>query len=460
MNENAKKTIAEPARSIPVREEADVLVVGAGPSGITAALAAAEGGLKVALVEALPFVGGNLTLGLPLLGFLNAKGVQVVRGLAQTLIDRLAAVGAAGTHQSCPLHVSLTLIDPEAVKSVALEMLLERKVSVTLHALCAGVVQNGKDVAGVIIEGKSGREAILAKVVIDCTGDGDVAFRAGIDCPKGNEQGLMQPPTLLFRLAGVDVEKLRLSVAKDADQYDVDYIPNEYFGRNKKFIIVGLRKLMKKARAEGVNLPTDRSILITGLRENEIWVNMTRVKGVDSTDTSSLTNGEVEARRQVGEIFRYLRDYVPGFQDSRLAQTAPYLGIRESRRTVGRYVMTREDILGCRKFDDGVAVGSYPVDLHRPDDDDCTLEWCGDSYDIPYRSLLPLGAGNLLVAGRCISATHEAMAATRVMPTCMAIGEAAGRAAKQAVLKGIPPEKVDVAELRKELKDRGAYLRD
>jgi hypothetical protein len=206
-------------------------------------------------------------------------------------------------------------------------------------------------------------------------------------------------------------------------------------------------------------IPTDRTILITGLRDGEIWVNMTRVKGVDSTDTLSLTAGEIEARRQIRDIQSYLIKYLPGFEKAYMSRTAPYLGIRESRRIIGRYVLTREDILGCRLFPDAVAVGSYPVDIHRPTDEDCTLEWCGDCYDIPYGCLLPKEAGNLLVAGRCISTTHEALAAIRVMPTCMAIGEAAGRAAGLAVASGVAPADVDVAALRRELLANGAYLR-
>ncbi len=159
------------------------------------------------------------------------------------------------------------------------------------------------------------------------------------------------------------------------------------------------------------------------------------------------------------DIRRYLIDCVPGFEEAHLTRTAPFLGIRETRRIVGRYVMTREDILGCRRFDDAVAVGSYPVDLHHPGDSNCTLEWCGDCYDIPYRSLVPQGVEGLLVAGRCISTTHEAMAAIRVMSTCMAVGEAAGRAAGMAVRERVSPSEIDVGRLREELLAGGAYLR-
>ena len=437
----------------------DVLVVGAGPSGIIAAMAAAEDGLNVALVEQRGFVGGNLTIGLPVLGFLSQKGEPIIAGLPQKLIDRLKAVDAASDHQACPLHVSITLIDPETVKSVALDMLREHGVDIMLHTMCAGVIMDGDRLRGIITESKAGREAILAKVIIDCTGDGDVAFRAGVPCEKGDERGGMQPPTLMFCMAGVDTEKLRMSLCSEPEAYDVDYIPPDYFGRNRRFIVVGLRQLIHKARQAGLAIPTDRTILITGLREGEVWVNMTRVKGVDGTDPRSLSEGEIQAAGQIDDIRKYLIGYVPGFENACFTTTAPFLGIRETRRIVGRYVMTRDDILGCRRFEDAVAVGSYPVDLHSPDDNDGILEWCGDCYDIPYRSLLPQRVDNLLVAGRCISTTHEAMAAIRVMSTCMAMGEAAGRAAGMAVRDGVSPSHIDARRLREELIAHGAFLR-
>lgn len=459
MNGNEMRSIQEPARAVPVRADLDVLVVGGGPAGIIAAMAAAESGLKVALVESRSFVGGNLTLGLPVLGFLSQKGKPIITGLPQKLIDGLRAQGAASEHRPCPLHVSLTLIEPEAVKSVAVEMLLERGVDLMLYSMFAGVVMEGDRLCGIIIESKAGREALLAKVIIDCTGDGDVAFRAGVPCEKGDALGGMQPPTLMFCLAGVDTEKLRHSLANDPKTYRADFIPAEYFGQNHQFIVVGLRQLIQKAQAAGLPLPTERTILITGLRAGEVWVNMTRVKGVDGTDPRSLSAGEVEARRQIKDIHQYLVEYVPGFEQAQFTKTAPFLGLRETRRIVGQYVLNREDILSCRRFEDAIAVASYPVDLHHPNDNDCTMEWCGDCYDIPYRCLLPQKIDRLLVAGRCVSTTHEAMAAIRVMSTCMAMGEAAGRAAAMAVAEGASPARISVAKLRKELLARGAYLR-
>ncbi|MBO9151311.1 FAD-dependent oxidoreductase [Chitinophaga sp. GCM10012297] len=453
------QVISEPARSIPVRKTVDVLVVGGGPSGIIAAQAAAEDGAKVLLIESRSFVGGNMTIGLPILGFLGQKGNQIIKGLPQKLIDRLKARNAASEHRPCPLHMSLTLVEPESVKTVALEMLVESGVEVQFYTFCAGVVMEGDELKGVIVESKAGREAILAKVIIDCSGDADVAFKSGVPCDYGNEQQGVQPPTLMFCLGGVDTEKLRLSIAEEPRTYLTDFIPAEYFGQNNQFVLVGMRNLIKKAQDAGLTLTTERTILITGLRKGEVWVNMTRVSGVNGTDPDSLTYGEIEGRRQIYDIQQYLVEYVPGFENAYFLKTAPFLGIRETRRIQGQYTMTREDIMSCAHFDDAIAVASYPLDIHHPQGGGCTLEWCGDCYDVPYGSLIPKKVKNLIVAGRCISTTHEAMSAIRVMAPCMAMGEAAGRAAKMALADGVQPADVDVRKLQRELIAKGAYLR-
>ncbi|MGS2763065.1 FAD-dependent oxidoreductase [Sinomicrobium sp. M5D2P9] len=452
------KYITEKGKEIPVRTETDIVVVGGGPSGIIAAQAAAEDGLKVILVENRSFLGGNMTIGLPVLGFLGQKGNQIIKGLPQKFIDRLAEQDAASEHRPCPLHMSITLVEPEAVKNTALEILLESGVEILLYTYFVDAVMENDQIKGIIIESKAGREAILAQTVIDCSGDADVAYRAGVPCEKGNEKGGMQPPTLMFCMGGVDTEKLRMSIANEHRTYLTDFIPAEYFGQNHQFIVVGLRDLMNKARNEGFTLNTERTIIITGLRKGEVWINMSSVHGVDGTKPEDLTHGEIKGREQIRDIQKYLIEYVPGFEKAFFTKMAPFLGIRETRRIVGKYVMTKEDVLECRRFDDAIAVASYPLDLHHPHDGGCTLTWCGDCYDIPYASLVPQKVENLLVAGRAISTTHEAMSAIRVMAPCMAMGEAAGRAAKIAVRKGILPSALNVKELQQELLVKGAYL--
>jgi hypothetical protein len=458
--ENNFANIREPERSIKVRKEVDVLVVGGGPSGIIAAQAAVEDGLKVTLIDSRSFLGGNMTIGLPILGFLGQKGNQIIKGLPQKFIDRLKAMNAASEHRPCPLHMSITLVEPEAVKTTALKMLVESGVDVQLYTFCVDVVMDGNQLRGIIVESKAGREAILAKVIIDCSGDADVAFRAGVPCEQGDEKGGVQPPTLMFCMGGVNTEKLRTSIAEESRTYLTDFIPAEYYGQNNQFIVVGLRSLMKKGRDAGLNLPTERTIIITGLRNGEVWINMSAVSGVNGVDPESLSYGEIKGREQVSDIQNYLTAFVPGFENAYFTKMAPFLGIRETRRIVGEYVMTANDVLGCARFDDAIAVASYPLDLHHPEGGGCTLQWCGDCYDIPYRSLIPLKVENLIVAGRSISTTHEAMSAIRVMAPCMAMGEAAGRAAGMAVKEGVSPANINVGKLQKELLAKGAYLND
>lgn len=457
MKQNTQ-TIQEPAREIPVRAQVDILVVGAGPSGLMAAQAAADKGLNVMLIESRSYLGGNLTIGLPILGFLGQKGNQIIKGLPQRFIDRLKERGAASDHRPCALHVSLTIIDSEQAKTVAMQLMEEAGVEVLMYVFCTDVIREGNEVKGVVIESKAGREAILAKTVIDCTGDADVAYRAGVECHKGDAEGGMQPPTLMFCMRGVQTQKLREAIVSHPEIYDMDIMSAESFNQ-RHFITVGLRNQIRKAQESGIDIPVARTILITGMNEDEIWVNMSRVNGTDPTKPESYTYGEMEGRKQIYRIAEYLKGFVPGFENAWMEKVAPFMGIRESRVTVGKYVLTAQDILACRSFDDAIAVASYPVDLHHPKGGDCTLEYCGDCYDIPYRSLVPEKIENLLVAGRCSSFNHEAMASTRVMSTCMALGEAAGRAARIALKDGVKPSQVDVQKLRDELRATGAYLR-
>lgn len=452
------KTIQEPARTIPVREEVDVLVVGAGPAGLMAAEAAAKDkNLKVMLLEQRGYLGGNLTIGLPILSFLGPKGNQVIKGAAQKFIDRLRAKGASSEHKRCKNHMSLTIINCEEAKTTAWEMMEENGVKVLCYVFVSDtIVENGK-VKGVIIESKEGREAILAKTVIDCTGDGDVAFRAGVECNKGDKDGGMQPPTLMYCMRGVEIQKLRDAICNEPEKYDMDVMPPSQF-KEGHFITVGLRNCIKAAQEKGYKIPVARTILITGLKDDEIWVNMTRVNGTDSTLPASYTEGERVARKQMYEVADYLRDFVPGFKNAYIEKVAPFMGIRESRVIVGKYVLTAEDVLSMKKFDDVITVAGYPVDIHHAKGGDCTMLFSEDAYDIPYRVLVPEKIESLLVAGRCSSMNHEAMAGTRVMSTCMALGEAAGTAARIALEDGCEPSQVDVKKVQKALLENGAFL--
>ena len=454
------KYIEEPARSIPVRDEVDVLVVGGGPAGLMAAQAAAlVEGTRVMLIENRGSLGGNMTQGLPLLGFLGRKGNEVIKGLPLRFVERLRERGQATHHRACPLHVSLTMIDPEGTKRLAWEIMEECGVKVLMYVMCVDTIVEDGRVKGVIIESKKGREAILAKCVVDCSGDGDVAYRAGAPMAYGNDKGIAQPPTLMFSMRGVDSRKLRDAVADHPDIYDIDFIPNEFFRADDNCTMVGVRNQIRQAREQGYKLPVERTIFMTGMAPDEWWVNMSRVNGVDSTDPEQYTRGEEICIKQNAEIVRYLKAFIPGFENAYVDRVAPFMGIRESRRIVGEYILTEQDIFDCARFPDAIGVASYPVDLHHPVGGDCTLMWCPDCYDIPYRCLVPQKIDGLLCAGRNISATHLALASVRVMGPAMCLGEAAGKAAALCVKEGVEPRALNVQKLQKALREEGVYFR-
>ncbi len=454
------KYIEEPARSIPVRDEVDVLVVGGGPAGLMAAQAAAlVEGTRVMLIENRGSLGGNMTQGLPLLGFLGRKGNEVIKGLPLRFVERLRERGQATHHRACPLHVSLTMIDPEGTKRLAWEIMEECGVKVLMYVMCVDTIVEDGRVKGVIIESKKGREAILAKCVVDCSGDGDVAYRAGAPMAYGNDKGIAQPPTLMFSMRGVDSRKLRDAVADHPDIYDIDFIPNEFFRADDNCTMVGFRNQIRQAREQGYKLPVERTIFMTGMAPDEWWVNMSRVNGVDSTDPEQYTRGEEICIKQNAEIVRYLKAFIPGFENAYVDRVAPFMGIRESRRIIGEYILTEQDIFDCARFPDAIGVASYPVDLHHPVGGDCTLMWCPDCYDIPYRCLVPQKIDGLLCAGRNISATHLALASVRVMGPAMCLGEAAGKAAALCVKEGVEPRALNVQKLQKALREEGVYFR-
>lgn len=455
------KTYLEPARELPVRAEVDVLVVGAGPAGIMAAQAAAlVKGTKVMLIDSRGYLGGNMTIGLPLLGFLGRKGNEIIKGLPLRFVERLRERGQATHHRACPLHVSLTMVDPEGTKRLAWEIMDENNVEVLLYVFAADVIMEGNKCKGVIIDSKKGREVIYAKSIVDCTGDGDILYRAGAEMKYGNDQGIPQPPTLMFSMRGVDSRKLRDAVADHPEIYDIDYIPNEFFRPMDNCTFVGFRNQIRQAREAGYHLPVERTIFMTGMAEDEWWVNMSRVNGIDATDPQQYTRGEHECMLQNEEIVRYLKAYIPGFENAYVDRVAPFMGIRETRRLVGEYTLTEQDIFDCAHFDDVIAVASYPVDLHHPVGGDCSLWWCPDCYDVPYRCLIPKKVDGVIAAGRDISATHLALASVRVMGPAMCLGEAAGKAAALAVKDNKELRDLDVTELQNALREEGVWFRD
>jgi len=441
-------------------------VVGAGAAGLNAALAAARGGARTLLVESHGFLGG-ISSTLTWLGFHDQDYRLVVKGLAMEIVNRLWKEGAAAPFAFDPRVGSVLSLDGHYWKCLAMQMVREAGVTVLLDTRMVDTLREGDRIAGVVVEHKSGRQAIEAEVTVDCSGDGDVAARGGVPWEKGSTaSGELQAPTLVFRLGGVD--RVRLIEACRDPRYSYRDKIRDYPEIWRKmqqqldslpaFLINGFQGFVEEARRLGeYDIPQLRVNLIKLHRDDEVMIIMTKVAGVDPTDVSSLSDAYAEAYRQVPLLIRFFRKWVPGFAEARLIDVAPLLGVRESRRVMGDYVLGLEDILAARQFDDAVALCGYQIDIHHQDGSVETQNV--ETFDIPYRSLLARGVEGLLVAGKCISATHEAISSTRVIPICMAEGQAAGTAAALAVEKRASPRGVDVAALRARLVEQGAELR-
>jgi 2-polyprenyl-6-methoxyphenol hydroxylase-like FAD-dependent oxidoreductase len=453
-----------PPRQAMLATETDVLVVGGGPAGIGAALGAADAGARVVLAERYGFLGGNATAALvmPLMSFHTQRatlerpgatklfptdhgpGEPVVAGVLARLLERL--VHAGGAIAPSPATGYTVPFDPELFKLVALELLDDAGVHLLLHAFASDIAPDGA-VRGVVFETKSGPLVIRARVVVDCTGDGDVAARAGAPYQIGREQdGLVQPMTLMFRM--VQFERAAF------DAY-VRAHPEQWRG------VHGLWDLIRQATAAGeLDLPREDMLFFGTPHEAEVSVNSTRVMRVLGTDVFDWTRAELESRRQMRQIAAFLRRYVPGFERAYIAQSGVHTGVRETRRIVGEYQLTAQDVLEARKFDDVVARGAYPLDIHNPKGSGTVLKRVapGEAYDIPLRCLLPLGVDGLLVAGRCLSGTHEAHSSYRVMPIVMATGQAAGVCAALAAQRNLSPRVVPVADVQAALIAQGADL--
>ena len=448
-------------KDVPVAAETDVLVVGGGPAGIAAAVASGRTGAKTVLVERFGFLGGNATAGLvgPFMTSYSQDGkIQLIKGVFEELVERAEALGGAihprevegGSEYAGFItygHHRVTPFDPEAVKLVAAEMCLEAGVELRLHTFVVDTLVEHGGVAGVLVASKSGLEAIRSKVTVDCSADADVAARAGVPFHQGREEdGLTQPMTLFFRVGNVDDAKV------------ISYVNqmNEY----RPFT-----SIVKAARERG-EFPIPREAIgVYRTPHPGIWrVNTTRLHQLDGTDVQDLTKAEIEGRRQVMFLMRFFREECPGFENAMLLDTAATIGVRETRRIVGAYTLTADDLASGREFDDVIALCGYPIDIHSPTGTGGTMNKeafeCANVYQIPYGCLVPSGADRLLVAGRCVSASHEALGAIRVMPPAFAMGQAAGTAAALAVAEGVEPRNVPVEWLQETLVKSGAYLGD
>lgn len=411
----------------------DVIVCGGGPGGIAASIGAAREGANVLLIERYGFLGGGATAMLvnPFMTY-YAGNKQIVKGIFQDMLDELTKIGAFGSKRE------QWAFDTEAFKIVAETMCIKAGVNLLYHCfLTRADVSDGK-ITSIDIATKDGLKRLEASVFVDSTGDGDLAYFAGAIIEKGRrEDGLAQPMTLNFRMANVDIKRM-----PSREEITKEYI---------------------KAKEEGIiSCPREDVLYFFTTQPGVIHFNQTRVIKCDATDPESLTSAEIEGRRQAWEISQWLIKNIPGFENAYLQQTATQIGVRESRRVMGDYVLTAEDLLSACKFDDVIACGSYPIDIHNPSGEGTILRHLkpGTWYDIPYRSLTPKGFTNLLIGGRCISATHEAHSAIRVIPIVFAIGHAAGVAAAMAAKEKISVKELDYRRLQIELLKQGAFLRE
>lgn len=448
------------------RFDTDVIVVGGGPAGICASIAAAREGAKVLLVEQGGFCGGMATLGMvgPFMTSYDRKGERmIIRGLFEEIVNRMVERGyaihpsqvRAGTGFSSWIvlgHDHVTPFEPEGLKLVLDDMLEEAGVKILYHTQFLRPLMNDSAIEGVEVASKSGLQTIYGKVVIDCTGDGDVAARAGVPFEKGNEElGLMQPATMFFHICNCD-EK-----AMDAD---VQANINNFY-RKDGINYRSFHWRVSQARENGDWRMNRVSLGLFRMPKPDEWcVNTSRIMNVDATDNESLTRAEIEGRRQAEDILKFLRKYVPGCENAKLKSTGSYIGIRESRHIKGDYRLTADDLLSAKVPEDSILLSANSVDVHGrfgPASNEY-VPINGDYYGVPYRSLIAYGVEGLLLAGRCVSADSTAAGAIRVMPPCMAMGQAAGTAAAMATKAGVSPRSIDAQALRARLKENNVVL--
>lgn len=459
------KTITEDKKDIQVIAEPDVLVVGAGPAGIGAAIAAARNGAKTMLVERYGFIGGNLTIAMvnPFFTFHDIHGRQVIRGIAGELVERLVKLNLSDGHTTDLTfdNASMTTFDPEGMKIVLLRMVKEAGVELLLHSHVAGAVRKDSKVEAVIVENKSGRQAILPKYIIDCSADADILAKVGGPFIKGRkEDGLMQPVTLFYRIGGVNDMALR-SWMKQNRNLLKDSPTDEEIDSQKALAFLGLKEYIKLAVEKG-EFPQNaapRILFYQLTQRDQVAVNVTRLQGIDGTNVFDLTRAELETREQAWGVYEFLKKNIGGFEKSYILDTGVQVGVRETRHIIGDYELTEDDVLNGQSFEDGIACGTFAIDIHPPQGEQQVFSGSGKKvYEIPYRSLLPLDIDNLLVAGRCICATHAAFGSARVMATGMAMGQGAGVAAAIAVKNKLKTRQVDVKRIRATLIEQGQYL--
>lgn len=449
---------------MPAKEYADVVILGGGPTGTVAAIAAARTGARVLLVERYGFMGGTSTAAMvgPWMTFHAADGNQVIRGIPQELVDRMVASGASLGHIRDPLGViySLTPFDPTGLKFVFDDLVQEAGVKLLLHTLVIGAdVENGR-ITRARLATRDGEMEVEAPVFIDTTGDAFFAKLANAQLVMGREaDGRVQPMTLVFRMGGVDTQAILDYMEAHPEEFH-DTTSIDLVKETNYVSASGFFSLWKEGLAGGeVDIPRDRLLFFGTPNPGEILFNTVRVINRNPVDPWDLTAAELEGRRQARQIADFVRRKVPGFANAGLIDVASQIGIRESRRIVGHYTLNEEDVYVARPFEDGVANGAYPIDIHDPSgaglryDDRRVM-----GYKIPYRSLIPLGFDNLLVAGRCLSANHEALGTARITASCMDMGQAVGAAAALVARQGCTTTTLPIDDLKGAIAALGGYV--
>lgn len=432
---------------MPLYGEYEVVVLGGGPAGIAAAVAAAHAGRRTLLIERYGFLGGmgtaaGVTNFCGLHANVHGKMHRVVRGVASELLDRIDQLGGLNAPHLILGKILAQAYDTAAYKIAADDLLAAQKVELLFHALGAGIVMHDeKRIDALLVETKAGRQAVRALTFIDCSGDGDLAAWAGARYEIGDNNGSMLYPSMMFRLNGIDPER-----AGEAWRT----IP----------------ALMEQAEAAGTHHFPRKAAIVRPQRSAIEWrVNFTQLARADGAainglEPDDLTRGEIDGRRQAVKAFNFLRT-VPGFEKSYIVDLPPQLGIRETRRIIGGYMLSGEDVLGCASFEDSIGVNGWPIESHVAGDVVFKFPPIPESRgfnELPYRMLIPESLDNLLVAGRCASMTHDGQSAARVSGACFAMGEAAGTAAALALGGNTIPRDIAVNKLQLELRKQGAFL--
>lgn len=429
------KTYAEPARELPVLDEADVLVLGGGPGGVGAAVAAARNGARTVVVERFGSFGGTWTAGL-----LSAiMPFPFVRGIFSEVAERLQERGAwKSWHKD---YGAGATYDVEAVKVILDDLVTGAGAVPYFFTAVSDVLREGARLKGVVVESKEGRHVLLGRQVIDATGDGDVCVRAGVPHSQGRElDGGMQPMSMIFTMEGVETERALAYKREDTN----------------------FTRAWQEAKAAGeVTVPREDVLASPNPRAGQWNFNTTRIVGLDGTKVRDVTKAMIEGRRQVAEVAAFLRKRVPGFEHAVVSETAAHIGVRETRRIQCDYTVTADDVVKVPPFEDCIARGNWFIDIHSPTGEGTERIHPpkGKWYEIPYRSIRAHGMDNLLVASRCIDCTHEAHAAIRITPQVVAIGQAAGTAAALCVKGGLASTRdLDAGVLRETLRAAGAFV--